>query len=97
MLVLLFDSFVFDVQIWIIFEFISEFLFPNLFPNFFCEIFASSKKRIFPKNFQTSITEIFRNPRKQKVRKIPSFAGPYCKYQKSPQETLLTHNSGRRY
>jgi len=48
----------------------------------FCKIFASSKKRIFPKNFQTSISKLFRNWRKRKVRKILSFAGPYPKAQK---------------
>jgi len=35
------------------------------------------KDRIFPKNFWTSKTELFRNSPKQKVWKIPSFAGPY--------------------
>jgi len=47
------------------------------------------KTRLFPKKFQTSITELFRNFRKQKVWKIPSFAGPqqneefvkYCTYE----------------
>jgi hypothetical protein len=32
------------------------------------------KDRIFPKNFRTLKTELFRNSRKQKVQKIPSFA-----------------------
>jgi len=35
------------------------------------------KNPIFLKNFRNSITELFRNLRKQIVRKIPSFAGPY--------------------
>ncbi len=30
-------------------------------------------------DFQTSITELIQNSQKQKVRKIPSFAGPYDK------------------
>jgi len=34
------------------------------------------KDWIFPKNFQNLITELFRNSQKQKVWKIPSFAGP---------------------
>ncbi len=53
----------------------------NYFRTYFRTIFAKFsrvwKDRIFLKNFQTSITELFRNSRKQKVRKILSFAGPY--------------------
>ncbi len=45
--------------------------------TYFWTIFASSKKQIFPKNFQTLITKQFRNLWKQKAQKIPSFAGPY--------------------
>jgi len=41
---------------------------PNLFPKFL--------PVQFPKNFQTSITELFQNLQKQKVRKILSFTGP---------------------
>jgi len=41
--------------------------------GFFDQNFFELKKRIFLKNFQTSITELFRNSQKQKVQKIQSF------------------------
>jgi len=56
-------------------EIISE-LISELFLQNFCEF---EKTRIFPKNFQTSKTELFRNSQKQKVLKILSNAGPYLR------------------
>jgi len=41
----------------------------NLFPNYF-------REKYFQKISELSKTELFRNSRKQKVWKIPSFAGP---------------------
>jgi len=41
------------------------------------KIWRVQKFHFFPKNFQTSTAEHFRNSRKQKVRKIPSNTGPY--------------------
>ncbi len=64
----------------IITELFSELKFPNFFPNFFAKILRVWKFRFFPKNFQTSKTEHFRNSRKRKVRKFPSNAGPYTPY-----------------
>ncbi len=54
----------------------SELKFPNFFRNFFAKILCVRKFRFFPKNFRTSTAELFRNPRKQKVQKILSNAGP---------------------
>jgi hypothetical protein len=52
----------------------------NYFQTYFQTIFTKflrvQKDQIFPKNFRTLITELFRNSRKQKVQKILSFAGP---------------------
>jgi len=60
----------------IITELFSELKFPNYFPNFFAKIPRVCKFQFFPKNFQTSTAEHFRNSRKQKVWKISSNAGP---------------------
>jgi len=49
-------------------EIISE-LISELFLQNFCEFEKTGY-------FQTSVTELFRNSRKQKIQKIPTFAGP---------------------
>ncbi len=59
------------------FRIITELFYELKFPNFFAKIPRVRKFRFFPKNFQTSKTEHFRNSRKRKVRKFPSNAGPY--------------------
>ncbi len=63
----------------------------NYFRTFFRTIFAKflriQKDQIFPKNFRTSKTELFRNLRKQKVWKIPSNAGPYLKLSPIKQDS----------
>jgi hypothetical protein len=51
------------------------------FRTIFAKFLRVRKKHIFLKNFQTSITELFRNSRKQKVWKIPSFVGPWFETQ----------------
>ncbi len=50
--------------------------FLNFFLNFFTKILWVQKFWLFPKNFQTSKIELFRNSRIQKVRKFLSNAGP---------------------
>ncbi len=48
------------------------------FWTIFTKFLRVQKTLIFLKNFQTLVTELFRNSWKQKVQKILSFAGPYC-------------------
>ncbi len=78
--VVLFDNFEIDIHFQIISKLFFELTFPNFFPNFLAKILRVWKFHFFLKNFQTSIAELFRNSRKQKVRNIPSNAGPYFKF-----------------
>ncbi len=71
-----FEIFEIYVHFWIMSKLSSEFKFPNFFPNFFAKISHVLKFRFFLKNFRTLTAKLFRNLQKQKVRKIPSNAGP---------------------
>jgi len=52
----------------------------NFIRTFFAKFLRVKKTQLFPKNFRTSKNKLFRNSRKQKVRKFLSNAGPYFKY-----------------
>ncbi len=51
--------------------------FQTFFQTFFVKFSQVQKNQLFPKNYQISKNELFRNLRKRKVRKFPSNAGPY--------------------
>jgi len=64
------------------------------FQTIFVKFLRVQKDWIFPKKFQTSKTELFRNLQKRKVWKIPSFAGPYFKTSFDDRKNCVTYEFG---
>jgi hypothetical protein len=65
-----------DVQFWLISELFFQTYISKLFSKHFAKILRVQKFCFFSKKFQTLTAKHFRKSRRQKVRKIPSNAGP---------------------